>query len=379
VEEDGFLRLGLFLVSSAHTTLLKLGALSCFQHHTTARIPPICDRLYTSVGIFAVLLNISIMSSAVLFMSVRELQGVMKVVWGAVDNKTGSVLYKTVDPEFPEMEEVVFTIDAHRLLEELAPSPCASVEELSAQDHEAVLDKLLMLNKAVLDHEAVLDKEVLPGGAPARAAVDVDADIDADIDADVDAYDGLEAGRDFLACCDVQGSSLTFGAWHHRLGSGRGGTASYDICSEVYDELSPKERQAFVAIDSVRDMIMHLGPPEVTETIDLDSSPPCEDPETGQPAQEDTDSRAVDVTIVTEAVLDILHRLFEPRLSLKGPIADLRQVSAAEVLALLPQPPPPMDVVQAVMARHAKRSDGFHYVRGNGDPGTCVLTQVNAS
>merc|ERR1719183_589267 len=119
----------------------------------------------------------------------------MKVVWAAVDNKTGSVVYKTVDPEFPEMEEIVFTIDAHRLLEELAPSPCASVEELSAQDHETVLDKLLTPKPDKLPDDE---------GVPARAAVDVNADIDADVDADVDAYDGLEAGRDFLACCDVR-------------------------------------------------------------------------------------------------------------------------------------------------------------------------------
>merc|ERR1712007_291114 len=88
----------------------------------------------------------------------------------------------------------------------------------------------------------------------------------------------FENGRDFLACCDVNGSSLQFGAWWHKRGSGCLGAPSFDICDDAYQQLPTDDRAKFVRIDSMRDVVEHMGlPSEAAEQVDLVPTPPAID------------------------------------------------------------------------------------------------------
>eukprot|EP00928_Gymnodinium_smaydae_P056254 TRINITY_DN39660_c0_g1_i1.p1 TRINITY_DN39660_c0_g1~~TRINITY_DN39660_c0_g1_i1.p1 ORF type:complete len:187 (+),score=32.14 TRINITY_DN39660_c0_g1_i1:50-562(+) len=158
-----------------------------------------------------------------------------------------------------------------------------------------------------------------------------------------------ENGRDFLACCDVLGSSLAFGAWWHKRGTGRGGVSSFDICEEAYLQLEPKDREGFVKINSMNDVVEHLGLPGEAEVVDLNAP---------------GDSPAVDVSEYVDAAEALVRRLLEDG---RG------RLSAADVIDASDDPLS-LETVRYVLAKVAKTSDGWSYTRGIGDdPGECVL------
>jgi len=155
-------------------------------------------------------------------------------------------------------------------------------------------------------------------------------------------------GRDFLACCDRSGASLEFGVWWHKRGSGRGGVPSFDICEVEYNKLPKREHDGFVRINSMRDVVTHMGLPGEVDEIDLAS-----------PGESSVGAGA-DANNVELARGEVL-RLLDSE--------DRQCLTAAEVIdsSLLSVPP---EAVRAAMTRVAKDSaaaSGWYYTRGDGE------------
>eukprot|EP00929_Paragymnodinium_shiwhaense_P107056 TRINITY_DN73035_c0_g1_i1.p1 TRINITY_DN73035_c0_g1~~TRINITY_DN73035_c0_g1_i1.p1 ORF type:complete len:313 (-),score=77.07 TRINITY_DN73035_c0_g1_i1:286-1224(-) len=307
-------------------------------------------------------------ASEVLFVSQRDIDKKLHIVF-ATAGDDGGLVYTAAAADDPQSEKLEFSVDAKRL-RQLLPGHTAcdpiDVEKVSVEDHESILSGLLSTRSP----EALLQKATagsVEEERPSTLEVELSGPVAADAQVQgCGCHGGAEAeemvpGRDFLACCDVKGTELTFGTWYHKRGSGRGGVDSYDICSEVYLSLSSQEQATFVKIDSFQDILAHMGPPPQTEEVEVE-----EDDDTQESA---VAAAAAHIDVAKKEVVAILQK--QDTLTADDVLMGL--------LSRLKDDCPPFEAVRAAMVQLAKTENGLHYERGSGDSASCVLRRLRVA